>query len=50
MGKTGATFWLLGLVTNMILLIKQLLTNVEKVRATKKYGSLSESEKKDRSK
>ena len=50
MGKTGATFWLLALITNMILLIKQLLDNVEKVKKTKKYGSMSESEMKDRRK
>ena len=50
MGKMGATFWLLALVTNMILLIKQLIDNAEKVKKTKKYGSMSESEMKDRRK
>lgn len=50
MAKKGATFWLLALITNLILLIKQLLANVEKVNTTKKYTSMSESELKDRKK
>ena len=50
MGKMGATFWLLALLTNLILLIKQFLANSEKVRKMSKYGSTSESEVKEKSK
>ena len=37
MGKWGATFWLLALLTNLILLVKQLLTNIKKTTELKKY-------------
>ena len=52
MGKLGATFWLLALVTNLILLVKQLIANVEKVNKVKakKYGAMSDSEARDRKK
>lgn len=50
MGKMGATFWLLALLTNLILLIKQLIANAEKVGRMSKYGSTSQSEAKETSK
>lgn len=31
MGKIGSTFWLLALVTNLILLLKELITNLKKI-------------------
>lgn len=37
MGKWGATFWLLALLTNLILLVKQLLANIKKTTELKKY-------------
>jgi len=33
MAKIGATFWLLALLTNLILLIKELLANLKKINA-----------------
>ena len=52
MGKLGATFWLLALATNLVLLVKQLVATVAKVNKVKakKYGSMSDSEARDRKK
>jgi hypothetical protein len=36
MAKYGATFWLLALLTNLVLLIKNLLSNIEKAKSLKK--------------
>lgn len=50
MGKTGATFWLVALLLNLVLLIKTLLDNIKKVNETKKYSSMTDSEVKERRK
>ena len=50
MGKTGAMFWLLALLTNLILLVKQFIANAEKIGSMSKYGSTSENEVKEKSK
>ena len=50
MGKLGATFWLLALVTNLVLLIRNLIANTNSLKKTKKYGSMSDDEAKDRRK
>ena len=50
MGKMGATFWLLALLTNLVLLIKQFIANAEKIGSMSKYGSTSENEVKEKSK
>ena len=36
MAKIGSTFWLLALVTNLVLLVKKLLDNVSKSKDLKK--------------
>ena len=40
MAKYGASFWLLALVTNLILLVKQLMVNFKKTAELKKYTLL----------
>jgi hypothetical protein len=50
MGKIGATFWLLALLTNLVLLIKQFVAVEQKRGKMSKYGSTSESQAKDQSK
>lgn len=40
MAKIGATFWLLALLTNLLLLAKNLLANFEKGGELKRYASL----------
>lgn len=42
MGKYGATFWLLALLTNLILLIRNLAANSNSLKKTKSYGSMSD--------
>ena len=37
MGKVGATFWLLALLTNLILLLSQLSANLQKDKRLKTY-------------
>jgi hypothetical protein len=37
MSKIGSTFWLLALVTNLVLLVKGLLGNLKKAQELKKY-------------
>ena len=52
MAKWGATFWLLALLTNLILLIKQLAANLKKTGELQKiyYAASSENEAKERKK
>jgi hypothetical protein len=38
MGKIAATFWLLALLTNLLLLLKNLLANFAKGGELKRYG------------
>ena len=50
MAKIGSTFWLLALVANLILLIRNLIANNNSLKKTKKYGSMTDDEVKDRRK
>jgi peroxin-11B len=50
MAKWGSTFWLLALVTNLALLIRNLMGNTHSLKKTKKYGSMTDEEAKDRGK
>ena len=50
MAKWGSTFWLLALVTNLALLIRNLMANTHSLKKTKKYGSMTDEEAKDRGK
>lgn len=40
MAKIGSTFWLLALVTNLVVLIKNLHSNIHKSNALKRYYSV----------
>ena len=50
MAKIGSTFWLLALVANLVLLIRNLIANNNSLKKTKKYGSMTDDEVKDRRK
>jgi hypothetical protein len=48
MAKMGATFWLLALITSLIIHLKSLIENVQQVNKCKKYSSQSDEEVRNR--
>ena len=50
MAKMGSTFWLLALITNLVLLIRNLIANTNSLKRTKKYSSTTDDEAKDKRK
>jgi len=50
MAKWGSTFWLLALITNLVLLVRNLMANTHRLKTTNKYGSMTDEEARDRGK